>query len=52
MRTDDLIRELAADLTPIRRVAPPWKATLGWVGLALLVVGAGVALSGFRHDLH
>lgn len=51
MRTDDLIRQLATDLTPVRRVAPPWAAAAIWLAFALLLVGTGVLVSGFRHDL-
>jgi hypothetical protein len=51
MRTDDLIRQLSTDLAPVRQVAPPWRAAAGWLGLALLLVVAIVAISGLRHDL-
>jgi len=51
MRTDDLIRQLANGLTPVRRVAPPWRATASWLLLVLLVIGAGVAVAGLRHDV-
>jgi hypothetical protein len=51
MRTDDLIAQLADSLTPVRRVAPPWRAALAWLALAVLLVGAAVAWAGFRHDL-
>jgi hypothetical protein len=51
MQTDDLIARLAAGLAPVRRVAPPWRAALTWLGLALLVIGGAVAIFGFRHDI-
>ncbi|MBU8543235.1 MULTISPECIES: NrsF family protein [Roseomonadaceae] len=51
MRTDDLISRLSQGLAPVRRVTPPMQAALGWLALAFVVVAAGVALSGFRHDL-
>lgn len=51
MRTDDLISRLSTGLQPVKRVTPPMQAALGWIALALLVVGAGVAIAGFRHDI-
>lgn len=51
MRTDELISQLSHGLTPVRRVAAPWRSAAGWLGLAVLVVGAAVAFSGLRHDL-
>lgn len=51
MQTDELIRRLAAAAAPVRRVAPPWRAALTWLGLALAVIGLGVAYDGFRHDI-
>jgi hypothetical protein len=51
MRTDDLISRLSADLAPVRRVASPWASATGWLVLAVSLVGAGVAASGFRHDI-
>lgn len=41
--TDNLIAELAGDLKPVKRLAPPGKRLLGWMALALpasLVLGA------------
>jgi hypothetical protein len=51
MRTDDLIRQLSEGLEPVRRVAPPWQAALAWLVLAAALMGAAVAVSGFRHDI-
>ncbi len=51
MQTEDLIARLSTGLAPVRRVAPPMLAALGWLAMALAVVGLGVAISGFRHDL-
>ena len=51
MQTDELISRLASGLTPVRRVAPPLWDAARWLALALAVVGAGVAISGFRHDI-
>jgi hypothetical protein len=51
MRTDDLITQLATDLRPVRRVLHPVLATAAWVGAAMVVIGAAVALFGLRPDL-
>lgn len=51
MRTDDLIRELSAGLAPVRRVMPPARAALLWLGCAAAVIGAAVAWVGLRHDI-
>jgi hypothetical protein len=51
VQTDDLISRLSTGLTPVRRVAPPLLAALGWMALALAVVAIGVTVSGFRHDI-
>ena len=51
MRTDDPVTSLSQGLAPVRRVPPPLVGALGWLSLALVVVGVGVALSGLRHDL-
>jgi hypothetical protein len=51
MNTDDLIGRLAAELHPVKRLAPPVLRAAGWIGLALLVVAACVAAFGPRHDL-
>ena len=51
MRTDELIRQLDGGLKPVRRITPPWRAAAGWLGVAVLVLAAVVAVSGLRHDL-
>ncbi|WP_198372105.1 NrsF family protein [Roseomonas rosulenta] len=51
MDTDDLIRRLAADLHPVRRLASPLVRAAAWIGFAVLVVAACVLLFGPRHDL-
>ena len=49
MRTKDLVAHLSKGLAPVRRVALPMLAALGW--LAFGVVGLGVAMAGLRHDI-
>ncbi|HYF09437.1 MAG TPA: NrsF family protein [Acetobacteraceae bacterium] len=51
MRTEDLLNQLTADLKPVRRVAPPALAALGWIAIAVAVVGVAVAVHGLRDDL-
>jgi hypothetical protein len=51
MRTDQLIGRLSAGLQPVRRVMHPSSSAALWLGLAVMLVGAGVAVSGFRHDI-
>jgi hypothetical protein len=43
METDDLIRRLAADTGPVRRLRPPWLRTLFWLALSLPYVAAVVS---------
>ncbi|QAU24246.1 DUF1109 domain-containing protein [Dyella sp. M7H15-1] len=51
-RHQALIDALGAELTPVRRLLPPWRRALGW--LAVVVVMAGVLLMhhGARTMLH
>jgi hypothetical protein len=51
-RTETLIGSLAAGLQPVRRMPRPQVQALLWVAGAVLVVGAAIAVSGLRHDLH
>jgi hypothetical protein len=51
MRTEDLIGQLSTGLKPVKRVWPPALAAAVWLGVAFAVIGAGVAVFGFRHDL-
>jgi hypothetical protein len=49
--TEELIARLSAELRPVKPLAPPlWRAG-AWIGFALVVVAALVALFGPRHDL-
>lgn len=49
--TDDLIRSLAEDVRPVRRLSPPLWRALGWGGLAVPAVITVAAVMGFRPDL-
>lgn len=51
MRTEDLIGQLAGDLKPIRRMAPPEAQAAAWLAMAIATLGLMVAFQGFRHDL-
>lgn len=51
MDSESLIARLVADARPVRRVPGPVLSTLVWLIVAAAVVGAVVALFGFRHDL-
>jgi hypothetical protein len=51
MNTDELIGRLAAELRPVKRLAPPLLRAAGWIGLSVLVVAACVLAFGPRPDL-
>jgi hypothetical protein len=51
VRTEELVAKLAADITPVRRLAPVGVRLVRWLTLAALVVGAGVMLVGPRADV-
>ncbi|MGE0039681.1 MAG: NrsF family protein [Vicinamibacterales bacterium] len=51
MRTEDLIRDLAAEATPVRRLRPLGVRVLGWLGLAAVCALVVVELVGARSDL-
>ena len=51
MNTDRLIAELAAGLTPVRRLPPPPVLLLGWTLFASAVIGAAILLLGGRGPL-
>lgn len=51
METDDLIRRLVADATPVRRLPPPWLRTAQWLAVALPAVALVVLLVSPRDDL-
>jgi hypothetical protein len=42
MDIDELIRRLAADLQPVRKLRPPWARAILWMGIALPYVAAVV----------
>ena len=49
--TPDLINHLAAEATPVRRLAAPWLRAAIWLGGALVAIGVIVAIFGVRPDL-
>jgi len=51
MNTDELIRNLAADLRPISRLPSPLKRFARWTVAGLFCLGLGVASYGLRSDL-
>jgi hypothetical protein len=51
VRTEDLIGQLAGELTPVRRMAPPGVQAGAWLAMAVAAIGLAVAFEGFRHDL-
>jgi hypothetical protein len=51
MQTETLIQQLSTGLKPVKRVWHPAFAAVVWLGVAAAVVGAAVALFGFRADL-
>ncbi|MEQ1757295.1 MAG: NrsF family protein [Vicinamibacterales bacterium] len=44
MKTDELIGRLAAEVPPVRPLAPPATRTAGWLLMAALYVAAGVGM--------
>lgn len=51
MTSDDLIRSLASELTPVRRLRRMETRALGWSLFALLCVGVGSVVLGLRSDV-
>jgi hypothetical protein len=51
MKSDDLIRALASDPRPVRRLARPEKRAERWSMFVIIFVGAGSAALGLRADL-
>lgn len=51
VRTEDLLEAMVADATPVRRLRPPLVRAALWLALSALVIGAVVAVKGFRPDL-
>jgi hypothetical protein len=51
VRTEDLIRELAKDVPPVRRLQPLTVRLIGWAALAALSLAAVTMWMGARQDL-
>ena len=51
MRTEDLIADLTARVTPVRPLPPPRIRALSWLGAATACAGIGIALFGTRPDV-
>jgi hypothetical protein len=51
MATDELVAALAADLRPVRRIAPVWRRTLMWLLISLPAAGLVAWQAGLRPDL-
>jgi len=51
MKTEDLIADLAAHVTPVRPLPSPGVRALGWLALAGVCAAAGVAVFGARPDV-
>jgi len=51
MRNEDLIRQLAADLRPVKPAANPIAATAAWLAIVAVVIALAVLVSGLREDL-
>lgn len=49
--TEDLIAQLASGATPVQRLAAPWRRTLRWLVLVLVVLTLSVLGHGLRPDL-
>jgi hypothetical protein len=50
MRTEALIRELAAQVRPVRPVGHPLARFAGWAAVAAVWIAAGVSVVGIRTD--
>lgn len=51
MNTEDLIRSLAEDAHPVRRLPSPGRRALSWITIAVPTVAAIALLMGLRSDL-
>jgi hypothetical protein len=51
VRTEELIADLAAQVTPVRPLPPPGVRALIWIAAAVVVAGAAVAFFGARADI-
>lgn len=49
--TDEIIRAIVADATPVQRLAPPLLRALAWFGFAVVVVALMALSFGMRADL-
>lgn len=49
--TDDLITALSGELTPVKRLRPPYVRALGWILLAALVILLLAMMRGLRADM-
>ena len=49
--TTTLIEQLAARGKPVQRLASPLRRALSWIGLAIAIIAAVVAIYGFRAGL-
>lgn len=50
-QTDKLIADLAADLTPVQRLAPPFRRAAIWLVVAVAINVAAALIHGLRPDL-
>jgi hypothetical protein len=51
-RHDALIDALGAELTPVRRLLPPWRRALGWLLVVAVIAGVMLAHYGAHTMLH
>jgi len=51
MKTEDLITNLAGQLTPVRPLPPPLQRVLSWSATALVSIAGGVVVLGARPDV-
>ncbi len=51
MRNEDLIRQLAADLRPVKPARNPIAATTAWLAFVAVVIALAVLVFGLREDL-
>lgn len=51
MQTEDLIRALAADATPVKRLVRPGRRTITWLTISVVYIAAVVLFMGLRPDL-
>lgn len=51
-RHEALIDALGAELTPVRRLLPPWRRALGWLAIVAVIAAALLAHYGYSTMLH